>query len=781
LIPASAAAEDPPPTVTFLDDRDLVIDFDHLRDQLDGEVVVYVRNNDPEETHRVEVRLVGMIPLAGEPDPHLVALLPASPVIAEVPPLETQTFVLAFQIQGADPPAAGSYEGLLVAAGGGDVVRRKVVLQVAGAPSAPAEDLGESVLLPAQMGALTLRGVNLLPSLISPLPPALLFIGLALLALRLFVHLLGLGWASGVRNWLLVGGVALLAAGVVLSLLVQTDVLPPIEPRSVQVKTVPLPEIAGLEQVGQVVAGDGGVGLLVHAEDRLEVLRIPRAGAYTGKMDLLPDQEELGEATVTVNVSDWWPYAFITLVLGVLLGAYLSRYYKEGRDRDRQDARAAELWREVCQAESDFQRTNAGRLQARFTIGQLARDWIDAAREDLARSDIDGGKASLDKLETFIAEFRVLCDKLERLDALYDETRRQFNRRTLNLGSEDIDAFRAAESALGGEQVLPFYFVTEKEAEERIAACETWVDQVTDWLRALKEALQSIDRYLDYAEGIDVFGPGWTKERIDQLRKQRRLLEDHGRAVLTAGKKEKVAEAAALADNAYVEILKLEKEAESAADVRLEGAELLMLARTRAFASLAAGVFKAVAEKETAVTPQVANLECRIESPEGFDEGNVDDLFVFGTSVTFPTLLTQGYEYEAQWDFGDGSVSRPFLLRPGEVAVGHRFNQGGSYTVALRDSAGQALATCEVAVRPERSRSEALRQAFRLDERRMTLISGLLTVGSGLLLLYFGDEAWGTVADYLKTFLWGSVISESAKEGARIVNNLMGRKWPLTA
>lgn len=62
---------------------------------------------------------------------------------------------------------------------------------------------------------------------------------------------------------------------------------------------------------------------------------------------------------------------------------------------------------------------------------------------------------------------------------------------------------------------------------------------------------------------------------------------------------------------------------------------------------------------------------------------------------------------------------------------------------------------------------------FHFTDKQMTIITGLLAVGSGFLTLYFESPSWGAPADYLKAILWGSVMSE----GLKYVGNLVNREW----
>jgi hypothetical protein len=56
-----------------------------------------------------------------------------------------------------------------------------------------------------------------------------------------------------------------------------------------------------------------------------------------------------------------------------------------------------------------------------------------------------------------------------------------------------------------------------------------------------------------------------------------------------------------------------------------------------------------------------------------------------------------------------------------------------------------------------------LLQTYRVTEREMTLLAGSLAVASGFLTLYLSNPSWGLPGDYVKAFLWGSVVSEGLK------------------
>jgi len=56
----------------------------------------------------------------------------------------------------------------------------------------------------------------------------------------------------------------------------------------------------------------------------------------------------------------------------------------------------------------------------------------------------------------------------------------------------------------------------------------------------------------------------------------------------------------------------------------------------------------------------------------------------------------------------------------------------------------------------------------------MTLLAGLVAIGSGMLAVHFADEAWGSPEGYLQALLWGAVVAE----GIRLSGALVARVWP---
>ncbi|MBN1428149.1 MAG: hypothetical protein JXB07_07175 [Anaerolineae bacterium] len=100
-----------------------------------------------------------------------------------------------------------------------------------------------------------------------------------------------------------------------------------IMPIAVQVsKASPKPQM-----VGSVSGSNGQMGLVVWEGTTLRVEGITQAGEYTGKADLLPDDEEAGKVTLKVQVKDMFLWPLVVLVAGLFISARLNRYVKFSR------------------------------------------------------------------------------------------------------------------------------------------------------------------------------------------------------------------------------------------------------------------------------------------------------------------------------------------------------------------------------------------------------------------------------------------------------------------
>ena len=155
---------------------------------------VDIRNNDPQQSQDVELRVIAPAGKLGTPDADLLQVLPSDVQRLRLAPLETKTFAVKLNTDISLSP--GSYEIVLLAEGSnGDVARRKLTIQVA-ATASPALQPGQPSILLDQTDAFTTTGINYLPSIMNPLLPFLFGLGFTLLLLCWLGGLL----PDGLRN-----------------------------------------------------------------------------------------------------------------------------------------------------------------------------------------------------------------------------------------------------------------------------------------------------------------------------------------------------------------------------------------------------------------------------------------------------------------------------------------------------------------------------------------------------------------------------------------------------
>jgi hypothetical protein len=506
------------------------------------------------------------------------------------------------------------------------------------------------------------------------------------------------------------------------------------------VEVSPLPMAAPQKFTGGLISADGSVGELRGDGQQLRVTHIPRAGTYDG---LLKVGEGLTakDLKVVANVSDWWPYAFIAISLGVLLGYYLTRYFKQQRGEDEQAARAAQLWLRVSDEESQFQLAHGGTPYAGYSIALAARRWLDGAENSIARHDAAAAKASLDRLEAYLSSFAQFHDKVLALDKIQAEVWELIRKAEPALGQDRnlVPVFRAAAEAFEGRPLNPS--ADEEQPGAELKGLQTSVQAVLDWLHTLERAIGAINS--NHRAATRLTDDAATLKKFENAR----------RAAIMASQKDDVVAAQGLADAAYGALL-----AEAGGGNNLE-----------AGLAGAGAAFKALRPLDVAVT--------ELEDQSGAAR-DPDDLHVFTAKVILPPNLEPPRLW---WDFGDGTTSEipPSALAHGGAAtirVSHRYSKGGSYKLAIKKSTGNAITErLDVVVDTGPGRAARLLAAFRYAEWQMSVIAGLIAVGLGFYTLYLSKAVWGTPADYLYAVLWGSVVSEGLKYATSIVERAWAR------
>jgi hypothetical protein len=824
------------PGLAFADSRPLTVDLSRLfpsgaKPNDEGTLPVDLVNL---LRHRqtISVRVVGLEPLTGASDPFIATLFPATGGGAVLRSRAT----VRVDVPAAYPAGkagATSYKGVIVAVGQtGQVVRRKLTVTVPRPPAQPLDpEVNGARLTAAGLEDVTLPATNFAPSLLSPLGPGLLVLGIiaavvavvlqstlrswAWLVLVVAITMMGVGGAlhaladrdlpsgvEGVRILLIAGAaVALLfalgawlpgrwsarnlmvaltgaiAAGAFLAagLLDAYGGRLPGTPNASLVATKPQPVAGDVVpgRVGLVRNDSGDLAEMRVDSGELDVENLRRAGAYTGTVDLNGDKDG-GSAKATVNVRDWWLWAALAIAGGVALGYVVRRYFQVQRPRAQTRARLDSLWREVLRKDSASQSVPGIRRARRLRMLARARARARDVAAKLDGDQLEAANAALDDFEKYAEEFDGVRLLARELDRLHERLRRAFRLQPFGVASASkVVALTSAEEALDDDDpedpdVAKTVLNAQKEA---ISAAKGLVRVVLAYHTDLTELLVTANRLYDAAVAAG-----------DEPRKQKcsasiHALQDLGRQLLTQVDSTDAAAITTIkagADAQRKALGDLAEQIVSAGALDLQTAAVLPSLRIDGDMKL-----RAVSAPSLVPVPAVAAeaLQAQLHSVVVGQAGDVpgwsgdaDDGFVFDA-----TMSGHGDEDLAvDWRFGDGAQPVGVLIGPdGDGArVRHQFAAGAtSPEVSL--SAGEwtlAKHTVEL-IRP--GRADRARTAFGIRDREMTLLAGVLAVGSGMLTLYFADAAWGVPQDYLKAALWGGVVAE----GSRLVGTLVSRTW----
>ncbi len=686
LAPGQAHAQTPAAaSLLFLDERDLRVDFDRLQAQ-QGSLTVEIFNR-ASEAQTVELRLTGLAPLTGRGDPKLAWILPDL-VRQRIDASRVGVLALVFRVDIAPDP--GVYEGYLVATGErGDVIRRKLVLDVGASGRAG----GAPAIRVEGRDAVTLNAVNYLPSFLSPLLPALLLLAFGLAALlsvgrlapgRLNI-LLGLTVVVVVALALLLVGewgtrAALSGLGRVCATAQQSPgrelcrvATFGLEPSLVVATPVSVAPLTG-DSPGEAVAPVGG-GKLVVRDGLLNVQDVPRAGKYEWKVDLRPDDEKQGDVNLTAWVTDWWPWAALTLGLGLLLGRWVTQYFQTWRGQAQQVVRQRRLSETIPQEEEAFWTRYpdlaSGDLKA-VRVAPLAKAWLDDVELALKAERVQAAQESLDGLETYLAAFRALREGLVQLHAQRDAVW-ELVPDWVALDDDHIEIFAAVKTEFN----RPFASTTPAQSHKDVPGRLDRVAAYQDWLAALDRTLRLVAAYDEHAESI----PEGTEEQRERLDRLQAELRKAAATAITTNQRATVDAQNDAADEVGHAIEELHLAIDRDGGMRRDGRRLRL-------------------PEEGA-------------APDGGQRGFLD---VFG--------------------------------RPGQTVT---------------DAAGAA----------RRLSAAELERLYQQSELQMSVIAGVVAVGSGMLALYFANPTWGAPADYLKALLWGSTVSE----GLKYVNVLLRRVW----
>jgi hypothetical protein len=477
---------------------------------------------------------------------------------------------------------------------------------------------------------------------------------------------------------------------------------------------------------------------------------------------------------LTVSIADSWAWCLLTLALGVYLAFVLGNYYRQGRALDSLRLEVARTWEEaVLASESRFYASYGG-LAAGYAMAPLLRSWLKSVLDEISVLPVSGqpAAAAVERLRSTLRAVEAYAARFERFRA----------------SAVQLEGWQASlEAQMGGDVPSP-EDVPILDRSRRIligsppddagpegtqlAAKQEEIEEVAVLVRRLHQGLKAIDRYLAGVSNI-LHRPDLQPTDRTRLVTAQEQLQGLRHALIRTETEEEIRGISGEAEQLF-------RSLSSAISVGALG---------RTFDVLP-GPIPASDRAEEApplIMGEVVTPFLDTESPAGFLQGEADDLFLlrcrYAAGVSKPERV--------RWIFGDEGESPAQTFRTdaegrASVLIVHRFRTLGEKRVRLVDDRNVAQGepiTLHVVSPPGRWRRGL--SSLKKTEAQMTLISGTIAVMSGLAMLYFGSSdtslpVWGTPGDYLRAFLWGSVVSEATKWVANgLVGNLISRVWPL--
>jgi len=648
------------------------------------------------------------------------------------------------------PDAIASTGTLILTASDGSVDREPIHLVGARPPAAGPP----GTLIPGTFDVLLVHATSFVPSFFRPLPStekwgAFGFLSLVLAITLSFAYraardrksvsctiLIGIGLIGAVLGSLVfLGGwaAALIHGNVHQAVAVKTWSVAPPAPGRID---------------ADLIGDNGQIGGMVVTGSTLTISDVPSAGIYTGVVVTQP-VTGTGVIKATLIVRDWWVYAFATVLLGVVLGLVISRFYQQ-RPTRQLEADAADMSAMIVRHESDwcarsvrqawgepytfagFAQTAASRI-----LSSAASDSTAAAAALATFSDLDMAMEALrDQVAILGEQHGKLCARFAMVvadsSALSDPGWLAPLTEPLNLAGRTLTQAQTViedrRELIPGVQGAAKAGVRAAARLDEQAAC---IDRVADeqkahlyslWVNLIQSVLAARDK--DAIEAL-----GGQIDALEQDVSASPPAEEDLTATPYSGRRSPLPEAFQV----YV--------------------------RTRA--------------------GQIAQLGAPSAGPDQASRASVpanrDTLIPVTVTVAGLTAGTN-----VHWEFSDGSRSATFPGpdRATRLSIMHCFTSGPEMAYAeVIGEDRRPVSTRWLGHVSSLSAAQRLRAALGADDRIVAMVAAVLAVGSGMAALYLNAPAWGSAGDYVAALLWGSVTSE----GIKLIVNVIGKRWPIAA
>lgn len=510
-------------------------------------------------------------------------------------------------------------------------------------------------------------------------------------------------------------------------------------------------------RVGVLTSARGDVAELVRIGDRFVVDGVDTVGEYTGGADLLPGRDA-GEVQATVRVRDLPAWPLLALLGGLTVAYVLDRYQRRKRPQRLHEWRLARLREQARSSQS----LTGGKLRItapREAPAQLLLDHlIDEARAgfhphltDAERAAWEPGGDEYERLMATIREFRLRCLSYR---GLLDE-------QDSFIRSADQEDQRAISNVLGASAVAHALRERSVTSPAELSDAEQDLSMGRAHLRQFS-AIYELLRELRRVGSADIRGA--AASLLDKL-----FTPSTDLAELKVKSRD--------LHNMWLEQPMLAKRPTGPwIDAELEPAgpvaghppagaappprgtplRRALMATVAVAAAITAGIVlfsiirlpsggippEEVAPTHTSPPPTSAPTSPLPEAPVAppmvglaLDESSIDAPST-GQTVWF-------------------GVIAPLLLLTAVAGVGwlvSRWRRG------------------KFRPRLDELDSATIDREYRREDRRFSVLAGLLVVLSGMSLLYAGNPAFGTLGDYLAVALWGAAVGEGLQ--------LARRLWP---
>jgi hypothetical protein len=805
----------PAPSVAFTDDQAITVNLPELRR---AKLLRVALTNLLGSKQAVKVSVVGLRTATGTPDAFATGLFADSSVA--LPPRDSASAEIPVLPDSGKQPAA-QYTGSIVAVGRrGPIVRIGLTVNKDGPPVIPS---------PVPYPDVTLTAVNYAPSILSPLGPGLLALGLIALLIGLALRqtlkaigplliLAGIGasalggalgafgehhltpaadqvpaalviiavsffafWAvfavQGRRTLMFLAAAGLVTAGLINSS--GADLTGQRSASLVATKPVPVPKGSISGRVGGASSPNGdvidlNVAELRPADPKVTDLRlvpkgIRRAGAFDGKIDLNGSAIG-GDSKATVNARDWWLWGLLTIALGIGVGYVVRRYFTRDRPRELAQTQLKELWRDIASAESAFATKAAGQPYAVMTMLRRARARVKDIRRLLDEDNLKDATTGVAALRKQADEFAALRLAAAGLGVLAAQLRLAVTAQAFGVDPGHIVALRMAHGALANDADPENVDAGDKALTSAAKA----IDDAAALIKALLPVHADVAAYLATAQILKLKAPDETakdgREFVD-------VFLSLGSQLLAVSTPDGVGTVRTANESAGLELQAAVRKQHRARVVSDD--DVRNMAATEMTADGAVVRLSFIDGPTRSVflsTGQPPSLTATVIGPNadapGWN-GDGDDVFELAAELRGP-----GTPSTVQWRLGDETdpIDQPINVVDG-VATAHLRHQfeGADPTIGVRiaDEDGKKLTSGSAIVyRPGRAASA--RMAFGIQDREMSLLAALLALGSGMVALYFAQAAWGAPKDYLAAALWGGGVSESVK----LLGTLVSRVFP---